>query len=137
MFCIQLFSQSFILEVYLALPVAEARSKDRYDWPQFSIFQYSHFHYIEKWRAVAGKICSTFWLFVFFILVVLIDLKTDKKICMLILIVKLSLRFWILNIFKFLLVQFEFNEIKRLVLKPSRTDKKFKHVGGSNVHDIV
>ena len=50
----QLFSQSFILEVHLALAVAEARSKDRYDWPQFSIFQYSHFHYIEKWRAVAG-----------------------------------------------------------------------------------
>ena len=54
----------------------------------------------------------------------LMDLKKDKKIYVLILVMKLSLRFWILKIFKFLLVQFEFNEINRLVLKPRRTDKK-------------
>ena len=44
----------FILKVYLALAVAEAESKDRCDQSQLSIFQYFHFHYIDKWKAVAG-----------------------------------------------------------------------------------
>ena len=70
----------------------------------------------------------------------LLDFNKDKKIYVLILIMKLSLRFWISKVFKFLLVQFEFNEINRLVLKPSRADKKkFKYVGDliSEVYDIV
>ena len=54
MFCILHFFQFFILEVYLALDIAEAESEDKYDWPHLSIFQYFHFYYIEKWRAVAG-----------------------------------------------------------------------------------
>ena len=44
----------FILKVYLALAVAEAGSKDRCDQSQLSIFQHFHFHYIDKWKAVAG-----------------------------------------------------------------------------------
>ena len=67
-------------------------------------------------------------LLVICVLVTLTDLNKDKKFYVPILIMELSLRFWISKVFKFLLVLFEFNEISRLVLKPSRTDKIYIYV---------
>ena len=55
------------------------------------------------------------------------DLKKDKNICVHICVL----------IFKLLLVQFEFNEINRLVLKPNRTDKNILTCWGSEVYDLV
>ena len=122
------FFQCFILEVYLALAISEVGSKSRYDWPQFSIFQYFHFIILRNGELWLGKSALVCWLSVFFILVVLINLKKDNNICLVIL-MKLSLRFRVSKIYKFLLVQVEFNEINSLVLKSSRTDNKFIHVG--------
>ena len=88
----------FILKVYLALAVAEAGSKDRCDQSQLSIFSIFTFIILINGKLWLGKSVLVCWLFMFFILVVLRDLKEDKNICMRILI-KLSLRFRISKIF--------------------------------------
>ena len=53
----------------------------------------------EKYLSKISLIRHT-WLFVFFILIVLMNLQNNENICVLIF-MKLSLRFWILKIFKF------------------------------------